>query len=40
MSDEDSELLQGIVEADDTYIGGAATNKKKKWKQGKRGRGN
>ena len=39
MSDEDSELLQGIVEADETYIGGAARNKKKKWGKSKRGRG-
>lgn len=32
MKNDDSELLEGIVEADETYIGGAARNKKKKWK--------
>ena len=39
MDDSDSDLLQGIVEADETYIGGNARNKKKKWTQGKCGRG-
>ena len=39
MSDEDSELLQGIIEADETYIGGSTRTKKKKWNKSKRGRG-
>ena len=39
MDDSDECLLRGIVEADETYIGGNPRNKKKKWGTIKRGRG-
>ena len=39
MDDSDKGLLRGIVEADETYIGGNPRNKKKKWGTIKRGRG-